>query len=131
MSTSLNGTGYANSYFDTGAQGIFFDPPLGDTTLTLCTDAARSSLYCPSATDNLTPIVLSTSNAGVSVHLSVANADTLLSGGGSAVAFSNIAGESTLPGYFVWGLPFFYGLNVYFALEGKVTTIAPGPYVAF
>jgi hypothetical protein len=32
---------------------------------------------------------------------------------------------------FDWGLPFFYGRNVYNAIENHTTTAGTGPYVAF
>jgi len=35
------------------------------------------------------------------------------------------------PGTFDWGLPFFYGLNVYTAIEGQNTPAGTGPYVAY
>jgi hypothetical protein len=38
--------------------------------------------------------------------------------------FSNIGGNT--PGIFVWGLPFFFGRNVYVGIEGK-----GGPYFAY
>jgi hypothetical protein len=131
VSASLDGTPYPISFFDTGSKALFFDAPATDTTLTLCGDAANSNYYCPTATLNLTAGVLSTSSAGVAVPFSVASADSLLTGSGSLLAFSSLAGKGSKPGIFDWGMPFFYGRNVYFALEGKVTTVANGPYIAF
>jgi hypothetical protein len=131
VSASLDGTPYANSFFDTGSKGLFFDAPAADTTLILCTDKANSNYFCPTATLNLTALVLSTSDAAVAVPFSVASADTLLTGSGSLLAFSNLAGNASMPGIFDWGLPFFYGRNVYFAIQGKPTTVATGPIIAF
>jgi hypothetical protein len=131
VSASLEGTPYPNSFFDTGSKGFLFDAPATDTTLTLCTDTAHSKYYCPTSTLNLTALVFSTSNAGVAVPFSVASADSLLTGSGSLLAFSNLAGEASMPGIFDWGLPFFYGRNVYFAIQGKTTTAATGPFIAF
>ena len=32
---------------------------------------------------------------------------------------------------FDWGLPFYYGRTVYTAIQGAVTAVGTGPYVAF
>jgi hypothetical protein len=131
VSTALKGTAYPNSYLDTGTKAILFDAPAADTTLKPCTDAANSNLYCPAATDNLAATVISSGSAAITVTFSVASADSLLSGTGPPLAFSNLAGPASAAGYFVWGMPFFYGRNVYFAIQGKVTKFATGPFVAF
>ncbi len=130
VSTSLNGVGYPQSFFDTGSNGIFYNDSGLTAPLTLCTDAANSGFYCPSATAGYTADVQSTDTVLISVTFSVANADSLRSGGASLVAFNDLAGTST-PGVFDWGLPFFFGRNVYIVFEGKVSTVASGPYVAF
>jgi Protein of unknown function (DUF3443) len=131
VSAALDGTPYPISFFDTGSKGLFFDAPATDTTLTLCADTANSNYYCPTATLNRTAAVISTSSAAVAVPFSVASADSLLTGSGSLLAFNNLAGKGSMPGTFDWGMPFFYGRNVYFALQGKLTTVAAGPYIAF
>ncbi|MDQ1387146.1 MAG: hypothetical protein QOF56_600, partial [Acidobacteriaceae bacterium] len=51
-------------------------------------------------------------------------------------AFSQLGGPDTFPGtktqsYFDWGLPFFYGRNVYTAIETKSTPGGTGPYWAY
>ena len=130
VSTTLNNTAYPSSFFDTGSSAIYFDASTSEPTLTLCADKPNSVFYCPSSTESLSAVVLSTSTVPIDVTFSVASADTLLAGGGSLFAFSNLAGTAP-DGVFDWGMPFFYGRNVYFAIEGKVTVLADGPYVAF
>jgi hypothetical protein len=130
VSTTLNNTAYPNSFFDTGSNALYFDATSSEPTLTLCTDTPNTIYYCPSGTESFSAVVLSTSAVPINIPFTVASADSLLASGGSLFAFSNLAG-TTPGGVFDWGMPFFYGRNVYFAIEGKVTLLADGPYVAF
>ncbi len=63
------------------------------------------------------------------VNFSVAHADGLF-GNVSATAFSQLAGANTLSG-FDWGLPFFFGRNVYTAIEGQSTPGGVRPHWAY
>src|SRR5208283_2299600 len=114
VTTSLNGYGYSQSFFDTGSNGLYFDNSINgiivEPALTQCTAAANATLYCPSSTLNLTAQVESISNVLISVPFSVASADTLVSGGASLVAFNDLAGmySGSAVGTFDWGLPFFF-----------------------
>jgi Protein of unknown function (DUF3443) len=130
VSTTLNNTAYPSSSFDTGSSAIYFDASSSEPTLTPCTDRPNAIFYCPSSTESFPAAVFSTSIVPIDITFSVADADTLLVAGGSLVAFSNLGGTAP-DGVFDWGMPFFYGRNVYFAIEGKVTILADGPYVAF
>ena len=62
------------------------------------------------------------------IAFGVANADALFMNPALS-AFSNLAGPNA--GIFDWGLPFFYGRNVFFAIESQSTPAGPGPYVAY
>jgi microcystin-dependent protein len=49
-------------------------------------------------------------------------------------AFALLAGTFPGPGSsttFDWGLPFYFGRTVYTAIQGSVTSVGTGPYVAF
>jgi hypothetical protein len=52
---------------------------------------------------------------------------------GSFSAFDNVAAPQIAGGSqsFDFGLPFFYGRNVFVAIEGAVTSGGVGPYDAF
>jgi hypothetical protein len=130
VSTEFNSAGYSKSSFDTGSSALYFDVPTTVTNLPLCTDSGHLTLYCPTATEGFTANAESTTNVPLSIPFSVASADSLLSSG-SLVAFGTLAGSVSDPAVFDWGMPFFYGRNVYFALEGKLTSVAVGPFVAF
>jgi hypothetical protein len=65
------------------------------------------------------------------VSFSVANADQLFAANPSFNAFNNLAVPSGDTTTFAWGLPFFFGRNVYTAIEGRSTPGGAGPYFAF
>jgi hypothetical protein len=116
---------YSESFLDTGSNGLFFLTS-GITGLTLCRDT--SSFYCPTS-----PQSFSASNAGVNgttatVNFTVTNADNTFAQ--TAISASNgLAGPN--PGVFDWGLPFFYGRNVFTAIESQTTPSGLGPYWAY
>jgi hypothetical protein len=96
-----------------------------------------SAFYCPTSTQNLTARIQDdTGQVGVNVSFSIANA---LSLSGYNFAFDDLAGPSAAPtsgtgfasSYFDWGLPFYFGRNVFTSIEGEVTTGHAGPFVAF
>ena len=68
-------------------------------------------------------------NANVS--FSVANANQIFSANPSFEAFNNLAGPTADNVTFAWGSPFFFGRNVYTAIEGPNTPGGQGPYFAF
>jgi hypothetical protein len=70
--------------------------------------------------------------ASTTVNFSIANAATLFAGNQDIAAFVNLGAPQIDNTSFDWGLPFFYGRNVYAAIEGARTPGGPtGPYVAF
>ncbi len=125
LTTSFKGQGYPGSFLDSGSNGLFFLNTAA-TGIPVCTD--NSGFYCPSSTQNLSATITGTNNASATVSFSVANADSLFSNAGDSV-FSELGGPS--PGIFDWGLPFFFGRNVFTAIEGASTPNGKGPYWAF
>jgi len=63
------------------------------------------------------------------VPFQVANTANLLSG--TYAAFDNVASYTSVSGYFIWGLPFFFGRSVYTALNGSQAGAQSGPFIAF
>lgn len=125
FNTTYNGTSYP-AFTDSGSNGLFFLDS-ATSTLPVCSD--NSSFYCPSSQANLSAIATTTaSSANATISFSVANADSLFSNS-SASVFPNLAGPN--PGTFDWGLPFFFGRNVFSAIEGRPTPAGMGPYSAF
>jgi len=125
FTTVYQGQSYGGSFLDTGSNGIYFLDSR-TTGLALCSDAA--DFYCPA-----TPQAMSATHRGANgttgnVAFGVANADTLLANLSLSV-FSLLAGPN--PGSFDWGLPFFFGRNVFTAIESQSTPMGFGPYWAY
>ena len=59
----------------------------------------------------------------------VANTTALWNG--TNTAFDDLAITAFTPGYFDWGLSFFYGRTVFTAITGASTPGGPGPYFAY
>ncbi len=126
VTTHFNGQNISMSYFDTGTNSINFD----DGSVPACTSqSGLEGFLCPTSTLNLTATVSGTNAANVAVFFSIANASSLASESPGFTAFSNLGG--TGGGSFAWGLPFFYGQKVYFAMENTDAGGTVGPYVAF
>jgi hypothetical protein len=128
FTTSFNGTAYPESFIDSGSNGYYF---LSSSVSGIpgCTD--EEGFYCPSSTANLSATNEGANGTSGKVSFSIANADTLFSSNDSA--FADLGGEASdsPPYFFDWGLPFFFGRNVFVAIQG---TNAPGgtaPYWAY
>ena len=125
FNTAYKGQTYP-AFVDSGSNAYFFLDS-NTTGLPVCGD--NSSFYCPNSQQNLSASVSGTQSGGpTKVSFTIANADSLFSGP-SAFVFPTLGGPNT--GMFDWGLPFFYGRNVYVAIVGKSTSGGQGPYWAF
>lgn len=129
----FNGQTLGNSFIDSGSNGIYFadsiamcQAPPNDPTSPIV------NFYCPASTLSL----------GLSIEgMNGAMANNLTFGVGNAItmlnnpfdAYPELAG--TLPpgnaGSFDYGLPFFYGRRVAVAVQGAMTKVGTGPYIAF
>jgi len=127
FTTLLNASTYSNSSIDTGSNALFF----ADANIPACTSSTASGFDCPAATQNLTASNRGTNGAVSTVSFQVANADMLFAANPNSFAFSNLAGQNPDATSFDWGLPFFFGRNVFTAIEGQSTPAGPGPYLAY
>lgn len=120
------------SFLDTGSNSYFFV----DSTIPNCTAAQEASYYCPNPSLSISVTLSGTNGASKSGNFTLYNADSLLNSVNSALPGigDNPKIASNLIPYinsFDFGLPFFYGRNVYTALEGRTASGTVGPYVAF
>jgi len=123
FSTTYNGQIYP-SFVDSGSNALFFlDSSV--TGLAVCPD--NSGFYCPASTTSFSATTFSSSTK-TTVNFSIDNADGLFSNRANFV-FGTLAGPNA--GTFDWGLPFFYGRNVFTAIESRSTPAGPGPYWAY
>lgn len=127
FTTAFKNKTYASAGFlDSGSNGFFF---LNSSAAGMPTcPSPANGFYCPASTTNLTATNTGANGTTGSVNFSIANADSLFSMPAAAV-FPTLGGP--LSGMFDWGLPFFYGRNVYVAIYGKSAPGGNGPYWAY
>jgi hypothetical protein len=130
----FNGQTLANSFIDSGSNGIYF----ADSSIPLCTAPPNDpssqivNFYCPASTLNLEVTIQGMNGVMANnVPFSVGNTQTMLDN--DSDAYPQLAG--TLPagnaGTFDFGLPFFFGKTVAIAVQGATTKAGTGPYIAF
>jgi hypothetical protein len=125
FTTTYSGTAYSESFIDSGSNGFFFLDS-GTTGIPECGD--EPGFYCPSSTANISATNQGTNGASGTVNFSVANADALFANE-SDFAYGDLGGEFS--GAFDWGLPFFFGRNVFVAIQGQSTPGGTAPYWAY
>ena len=125
FTTVYNGSSYSSSFIDSGSTGLFFLSSSA-ADIAQCT-GANAGYYCPSQTLNLTAQNVGQNGTSGTVAFSIANAEQLFSTGNAA--FNDLGGSN--PGAFDWGMPFFFGRNVFVAIDGQQTPAGPGPYWAY
>lgn len=128
--TTFNGApAITESYVDSGSNLMFFVDPRTET----CDgrNDVANGLYCPASSQALTATIQQNDGSQTTVHFTVDNAHTVLTAHPTATAFATLAapGFGSLEGdTFVWGLPFFFGRDIYVAIEGQSVS---APYIAF
>ena len=124
ITTTFNGVSYPGT-IDSGSPGILFLDS-ATTNIPTCT-VQGSTWYCPASPDSLSVTNQGANgNQGV-VNFSIENASTLLNSGNTA--FSTLGAPNA--GSFDFGLSFFFGRNVFTAIENMNTPAGPGPYFAY
>lgn len=129
--TTFSGKAYPASFLDSGTNGIFFLDS-ATTGIPMCT--VQTDWYCPTTS----PDNLSATNQGQdvngnpigtpgTVNFTIEDADTLFNSNNAAFSTAG----STNPGSFDWGLGFFYGRNVFVAIENLSSPGGTGPYWAY
>jgi hypothetical protein len=129
FTTTFSGVSYRSSFIDSGSNGLFFTSP-SPSLLPNC--AYSSGWFCPPPP----PVSFFAANTAVSgeqirVDFQIGNAGTLFMSENKV--FVEIGGN--FRGVFDWGLPFFFGRNVYVGIEefeGKTPSgLGSGPYWAY
>lgn len=125
LQTAFKGNQYAG-FLDTGSNAYFFL----DSKTTGIADCASTEkgFYCPSSPANLSATNSSSQGGSSTVNFTIVSASQLFSSGGNA-AFPTLGGPN--PATFDWGLPFFFGRNVFVAIEGRQTPLGAGPFWAY
>jgi hypothetical protein len=132
---TFNGQTLANSFIDSGSNGIYFANTTNIVTCTAPPSDPSSQIvnfYCPASTLNLEVSIQGMNGVMANnVAFGVGNTVTMLNS--NFDAYPQLAG--TIPagnaGTFDYGLPFFYGRRVAVAVQGATTKAGTGPYIAF
>jgi len=117
FTTTYNGTAYPDSFIDSGSNGYYFL----DGSITGIGECGpdEAGFYCPTPMANISATNQGANGTGGGVSFSVASAETLFGSGDFALSqLGGISGESA-PFYFDFGLPFFFGRNVYTGLQSS------------
>lgn len=125
LQTTFSGNQYAG-FLDTGSNAYFFLD--SKTTGIPNCSSTEKGFYCPSSPASLSATNTSSQGSRSTVNFTVVSASQLFSGSGDAV-FPTLGGPN--PSTFDWGLPFFYGRNVFVAIEGRQTPLGAGPFWAY
>ncbi|MHB8422870.1 MAG: DUF3443 family protein [Leptospirales bacterium] len=125
--TTFNGHNYnPNTYpnlafIDSGSPTYYFT----DSSIPTCS-AFGGTFYCPSGGTTLSAIMAGDSGSpSITVDFSVDNPNAMSSG---SSVFDDIAKPG---GGFDWGMPFFFGREVFVGINGKTSSLGTGPYWAF
>ena len=124
-----NGQALTASFIDSGTNGIFFPDTAANVPVMQCSNTGvAANFYCPASP----PQALSAMNTGANgangpVNFNVDSAETLFNNDSSDAVMQNLAGTNgtgTCVGgqgqcTFDWGLSFFYGRNVFTAIDGQ------------
>jgi Protein of unknown function (DUF3443) len=127
FTTVQDGATYTSSIMDSGSTGLFFQSGV----LPTCA-SPNNTYYCPSSTEQLSAVIKGVNGVTSAVSFEVGNATTLKQTDSGDSVMPLLAGPAYVAStVFDWGLPFFYGRNVYVAVEQQSTPGGMGPYVAY
>ncbi len=129
---TYKGAALPNSYIDSGTNFYAFT----DSSIPGCTGANYKGYYCPTAPQVVSVSLTGSAGAGVDASFTLLNAQSLLSGSNSALPgvggdpdqFDNLMGY---PKSFAFGLPFFFGRNIYTTIAGRTVSGSTTPFYAY
>jgi hypothetical protein len=126
------------SFIDSGSNAYYFPDP----AIATCAQGTQApGFFCPGTTLNLSATLVGVNGVSSSINFSVGDANTLFSTNSTVAVAATLAAPSNSVSAvgssfdatqaFDWGLPFYFGRNVYTAIEAKNTSAGMGPYFAF
>jgi hypothetical protein len=129
FATTFNNISHNDSFIDTGSNGLFFPSGSGRHHTSLLPDCQdpNQGWFCPSSIQSLSAIIEGASGSSTNtVSFQIGNFDTLTNSSNNV--FSDIGGDYPT---FDWGLPFYFGSNIYIGFEGVSSSLGAGPYFAY
>ena len=134
ISTIFDNTEFSDSaFFDLGTNLLFFDPLSSALAGTeVCEDGAfDEDDYCPSENVALTAENVGVTNSNSApASFTIGDADELFDENANAAVINGV-GAAAGDLVFDWGLPFFYGTNVYTGIAGETVAGATTPFFAY
>jgi hypothetical protein len=128
ITVSFNGASYPESFIDAGSNAFYFV----DSSIATCPQSSDApGFFCPTSTETLSAQLSGTNAASVTTGFDVGNAVELVTDNPTATAFPDIGAPNSNMQAFAFGLPFFYGRNVFIAIAGTGTPGGTGPYFAY
>jgi|HubBroStandDraft_2_1064218.scaffolds.fasta_scaffold32093_1 hypothetical protein len=127
FTTTFAGQTLTSSFIDSGSNGYFFP-----SSIQICAD--DSLFYCPPSIQNLSATNQGATQGGGTVKFRIDNADNLFNNNPGDAVFTTVGGPEGAPNTcsngngsctFDWGLPFFYGRNVFTAIDGQTVSGQP------
>jgi hypothetical protein len=110
-------------FLDSGSNGFFFT----DASIPLC---SGSPFYCPASTLGLSATNTGSNGTSATVDFAIANTIALLTSG--EVAFNDLGALFGGGGFFDFGLPFFFGRQVFVGiLGGSPSPVSGQPFWAY
>ena len=119
---NIGGTSYGASFLDSGSNAYFFP-----SSTTVCS----SGFYCPPSTQSVSAVVQGRNGTSAAIGFNFANADNQFKTHPDFAVLPLLAGAPFGNAAVDLGLPFFYGRNVFTAIEGRTTPSGTGPFIAF
>jgi hypothetical protein len=138
LTTTYKNQTLGQSFIDSGSNAYYFP----DDSIAVCAKGTHApGFFCPGTTLNLSATISGKNGMSSSINFAVADANSLFSTNSTVAAAVSLAAPSTSvsadgstftgTNSFDWGLPFYFGRNVYTAIENKNTSAGLGPYFAF
>lgn len=129
VTTIYNAGQYADSFLDSGSNGIFF-LDLGPPGFPPCSDYL--GFYCPTTAAQFSTTIQGVNGLQAAANFSVADLDTLGAASNfTFAAFDDAGGPGAAGLGFDYGLSFFYSKSVFTCIEGQTVGTVTGPFFAF
>jgi hypothetical protein len=126
ITTTFNNVQYIDAFIDSGSNFNF----IVDSAVTTC-GTSPNQVFCPTSEISTSATNIGVNNTQSVVNFKIGDATALFNSNPSYTAFNNVASPNPDSQGFDLGLPFFYGRNVFTAIEGKNTSGGLGPYFAY
>ena len=128
INVTFKGVQYPLSAIDSGSNAFYFT----DSALGVCPQGTTGAgFYCTSI--NLSATITTLTSTQLAANFTIGNATTMITSNPTAAAYPQLAGPigATSSQTFDFGLPYFYGRNVFTAIEGHNAGGSTGPFVAY